>query len=388
MSVEAQFWRAVAVFRTASLVYAALLIAQNHRDYAHPVGGWIVLAVMAAWTAVATYGRRRPRPSPPGLGTRVFLIADLVVSVGCLVATRWVETPSRIEAGVRTLPIIWVASAVLSWAVSGGKRGGAAAAAVIALGELAIHAEIGDAAESALRLQLSPGSFNSVVLLFFLGLIVGHVAELAVEAQRQTARALELEAAQRERERLARSIHDSVLQVLALVQRRGAEVGGEAAELGRLAGEQEAALRALIGTGGGASHGRQVPETVDLRDLLMPFSSASVTVSAPATPVTMPVHDAGELAAAVGAAVDNVRRHCGERAPAWILVEDEGALLTVSVRDDGPGIPEGRLEQAESDGRLGIAQSIRGRIRDLGGSVLITSAEGAGTEIELRLPLG
>ena len=38
----------------------------------------------------------------------------------------------------------------------------------------------------------------------------------------------ELEAATRERERLARGIHDSVLQVLALVQRRGAELGGEA----------------------------------------------------------------------------------------------------------------------------------------------------------------
>ena len=59
-------------------------------------------------------------------------------------------------------------------------------------------------------------------------------------------RATEIEAASRERERLARGIHDSVLQVLALVQRRGAEAGGEAAEIGRLAGEQEAALRALI----------------------------------------------------------------------------------------------------------------------------------------------
>ena len=51
--------------------------------------------------------------------------------------------------------------------------------------------------------------------------------------------AAQVEAATRERERLARGIHDSVLQVLALVRRRGEELGGEAAELGRLAGEQE-----------------------------------------------------------------------------------------------------------------------------------------------------
>ncbi len=54
------------------------------------------------------------------------------------------------------------------------------------------------------------------------------------------------DAAASERERIARGIHDSVLQVLALVSSRGRDLGGEAAELGRLAGEQEAALRALL----------------------------------------------------------------------------------------------------------------------------------------------
>ncbi len=32
----------------------------------------------------------------------------------------------------------------------------------------------------------------------------------------------------------------------------------------------------------------------------------------------------------------------------------------MTVRDDGPGIPEGRLAQAEGEGRLGVALSIRG----------------------------
>src|SRR5690606_382056 len=76
--------------------------------------------------------------------------------------------------------------------------------------------------------------------------LTGYVSRLAGEAQRQLRLAAEREAATRERERLARGIHDSVLQVLALVQRRGAELGGEAAQLGRLAGEQEATLRALV----------------------------------------------------------------------------------------------------------------------------------------------
>ena len=58
--------------------------------------------------------------------------------------------------------------------------------------------------------------------------------------------------------------------------------------------------------------------------------------------------------------------------------------MTVTVRDDGPGIAAGRLAQAAEEGRLGVAQSIRGRIRDIGGTVTITSAPDAGTEVDAR----
>jgi signal transduction histidine kinase len=46
----------------------------------------------------------------------------------------------------------------------------------------------------------------------------------------------------------------------------------------------------------------------------------------------------------------------------------------------------GRLAEAAADGRLGVAQSIQGRLRDLGGTAVITSAPGEGTEVELRVP--
>jgi signal transduction histidine kinase len=55
------------------------------------------------------------------------------------------------------------------------------------------------------------------------------------------------------------------------------------------------------------------------------------------------------------------------------------------VRDEGPGIPPGRLEQAERDGRMGVARSIRGRLADLGGTVDVGSTPGQGTEVELRV---
>ena len=64
------------------------------------------------------------------------------------------------------------------------------------------------------------------------------------------ARAERHAAAAAERARLARAVHDGVLQVLSLVQRRGAEATGDAGaefrELGRLAAEQESRPRSLI----------------------------------------------------------------------------------------------------------------------------------------------
>ncbi|WP_263455144.1 sensor histidine kinase, partial [Streptomyces sp. LS1784] len=104
------------------------------------------------------------------------------------------------------------------------------------------------------------------------------------------------------------------------------------------------------------------------------------------TPVVLPGPAAGELAAAVGAAVDNVRKHAGERARAWILVEDEPEAVTVSIRDDGPGFAPGRLGEAEQAGRLGVSQSIRGRLLDLGGTAELYSVPGEGVEVELRVP--
>ena len=72
-------------------------------------------------------------------------------------------------------------------------------------------------------------------------------------------------------------------------------------------------------------------------------------------------------------------------APAWILLEDDGGAVTVTVRDDGPGIPDGRLAEAAAAGRLGVARSIHGRLTDLGGTATLTSTPGQGTEVELRV---
>ncbi|WP_328420068.1 DUF5931 domain-containing protein [Micromonospora sp. NBC_00389] len=376
---EVPLWRALTVFRLASLAYVCALAVRDADRYAHPFLVGALVLVMMAWTGATAIGYARPawRRWP-------LLLADLGVVMALVLATPWVVGRAALAAGVPTLGVAWMAGPVLAWAVSGGRRRGTVAALLVAGADLATRERIGQS------------SFTGVILLLLAGVVVGHVARLAVTAEERLQRAVELEAATRERERLARGIHDSVLQVLALVQRRGAHLPGEAGELARLAGEQEAALRALIA--GAAPVGDAVPAgdagrggtdvadagAVDLRTLLGRYASPAVSLSAPATPVPLPRRTAGELAAATGAALDNVGRHAGGRA--WVLIEDEGETVTVSIRDEGPGIPDGRLAEAAAQGRLGVTQSIRGRVADLGGTVRIVSTPEAGTEIELTVP--
>ncbi|MEY9990716.1 signal transduction histidine kinase [Streptomyces sp. V4I8] len=387
MSVEQPLWRALAGYRVLTLVYAIGLFISAHDEVARPWVAVAYYAVLAVWT-LATL----PRVANAASCTKRFLAVDLTIALGGILLTRLAETPARIEAGAPTLPSIWTAGAVLAFAIKGGWRWAAFASTLVAAANLVHRSGVP-----------TRDTVHMVLLVWIASIAIGYVVEVARASERTLARALEIEAATRERERLARDIHDSVLQVLAMVQRRGAVIGGEAAELGRMAGEQEVALRTLVSGGlvpvsrvsQDAAEGAVVlaveePDEsagpVDLRALLARYAGAKVSLAEPGAPVVLAPPAARELAAAVGAALDNVRRHAGEHARAWILVEDEPDEVIVTVRDDGPGIPEGRLAQAEGEGRLGVALSIRGRLRDLGGSAELISVPGQGTEVELKVP--
>ncbi|GLW72947.1 histidine kinase [Kitasatospora phosalacinea] len=364
MSVELPLWRAMGYFRVLALAYAVLRYLTSYHQFLHPVSGWIYLGALSLWTLASTRAFAGPqRCTWPVLGT------DLTAAVTGIVMSGIIDTPARIHGGAPTLPTIWAAGTVLGFAGKGGWRAAAFAGAVIGAANILGHGGV------------SPDNLHNIVLLLLAGCAIGYVIELARASEAVLTRALQVEAATRERERLSRDIHDGVLQVLALVHRQQ----GDAAELGRLAGEQERALRALM-TGGRPAEEERADGERDLRPLLSRHADERITVSAPATPVLMPAGAAAELAAAVAAALDNVRRHAGESARAWILVEDEPDAVTVSVRDDGPGFPPGRLAQAQRDGRLGVAQSIRGRMLDLGGSAELYSVPGEGVEVELRWP--
>jgi len=366
---DAQLWRAVDTFRVLALAYAALVFVLGYGPHVRPWLGWTALAAMAVWTALMISVTRRAPAGPPV----ALLVADLAVACAAVLATLLVDDRARIASGAATLPGLWAAAPVLAWAVARGRRGGLAAAVCVAAADL-VEVQ-----------RLSASTLDAIVLLLLSGVLVGYAVELLRAGRADLARAVALEAASRERERLAADIHDSVLQVLAYVRRRGRELGGEAAAIADLAGEQEVRLRSLVAAAPAPPHAGEAGEE-DLAAALAALAAPDVVVTGPGQPVLLPAAAAHALRGAVRAALDNVRRHAGERATAWVLLEDEPDRVTVTVRDDGAGMVPGRLEEAAREGRLGVQASVRGRLADVGGSVAVRSAPGEGTEVELVLP--
>jgi signal transduction histidine kinase len=368
--VETTLFRALAVLRLVVAVYAVALNAARWQEFARPVLGWAMVAVIVAWTGFATWAYDAPRRRRTPL-----LCADFAVAALVLLSTPLVESQVMLDRHASTVPSFWVMTSVLAWAVARGWQAGIGAALLMSAVDLSV------------RHGFTGTTWGNIFLLLLAAGVVGYSTGLVREASEARAEAERIAAALGERARLARAVHDGVLQVLALVQRRGNELGGPVAELGRLAAEQEVALRALVQRGAvdPPSPRRGSDAVSDLGAALSLLQSPRVTVSAPAGPVLLAHPVVDELVAVVRACLENVDRHVGEDAPAWVLVEHVGGSVVVTVRDEGPGIPPGRLDAAYAEGRLGIRESIRGRMEDLGGTAELVST-GQGTEWELTVP--
>ena len=366
--VDTTLMRALAVLRFVVAAYVVALNVARWREFAHPVAGWVVIGVIVVWTLVAAWAYEAP--SRRGLP---LLVADFAIAAATLLSTPYVQSDAMLERHASTMPSFWVMTPVLAWTVLRGWPSGVAAALLMSLLDLSV------------RTDRTGTTWGNIFLLLLAAGVVGYSAGLIREATEARAEAERIAAAMAERARLARAVHDGVLQVLSLVQRRGTELGGEAADLGRLAGEQEVALRALVQGNAAAVRDPSGTGRGDLADALGRLASRTVTVSGPAHPVLLDQRVVEELTSVVRACLDNVTRHVGADAPAWVLVEELGERVVVTVRDEGPGIAPGRVEEAREDGRLGVAESIRGRMRDLGGDAVLTTAPGQGTEWELTV---
>jgi signal transduction histidine kinase/phage shock protein PspC (stress-responsive transcriptional regulator) len=180
-----------------------------------------------------------------------------------------------------------------------------------------------------------------------------------------------------ERAEMAAHLHDSVLQTLALVQKRSDDPRAVAA----LARRQERELRTwLNGRGADAADGprgltRALEQAAEEIEDAHGIAVEVVAVG------DVALDDAGEaVVAAAREAMQNAAKF-GGGAPVDVYAEASDARVEVFVRDRGPGFDPATVP----DDRRGVRESIVGRMQRHGGRAEIRSQPGAGTEVELVL---
>ncbi|GAB2648701.1 MacS family sensor histidine kinase [Nocardia goodfellowii] len=372
-AATAPLWRAVQAFRLVTLLYAVGQQVASVQYYDNQRLSWVFIALMAVWSGASAFLLSHWWVATVARVRLWVVLGDHLVVILLIAATRLVADYDWYH-GHQTLPTtLWAANAVISAALLRGPVLGIASGVLISLVIITVRDQWGQDVWTDATLPV----------LVSVGLALGLAANTARRAQEQLRQAVRLTAAAEERERLAREVHDGVLQVLSYIKRRGTQIGGPTEELAQRAGEQEVALRVLISEQGAKRDAGGAE--VDLRSLLTVHATPTVFVSTPGDPVMVGRWAAREIAAVVANALSNVELHAGPGAKAYVLLEDTGDELIISVRDDGVGIPPGRLAEAEAEGRMGVSRSMIGRIATLDGTAELLTADD-GTEWEFRIP--
>jgi phage shock protein PspC (stress-responsive transcriptional regulator) len=173
-----------------------------------------------------------------------------------------------------------------------------------------------------------------------------------------------------ERAEVAAHLHDSVLQTLALVQRRS----GDPQAVAQLARRQERELRAWL-NGGGPAPGESLAASLEAAAAEVE-ETHQVPVDVVAVGDAPLDDDARALVAAAREAMVNAAKFAG---PVQLYAEVSEGRAEVFVRDRGPGFD---VAAVPAD-RRGVSESIVGRMQRHGGRAIVHSVPGEGTEVEL-----
>ncbi len=250
--------------------------------------------------------------------------------------------------------------------------------------------------EAELPFLLTFGLPVTFLCLVWIGQSVARIYQAQRAAESELAAFIQANAAQDERSRLAREMHDSLaksLQGIAFgaaalpewVQHDGPRAQREATHLAMNANQAVMEARTLMTrmrsdeplrpfhevlagvlTAWGAQHGH--PVSTDLVGVPELSSDARY-----------------ELLAALREALENVRRHA-PGAPVWVRLSADGELGQLQIHDAGTGFDPAVVADREAEGHFGV-RGMRERLQAIGGTARLESAPGTGTTVTLRAPL-
>ena len=397
--MERAVLQALAAFRWVAWAWMAVVLLLSRDDLDHPV---VAVALVGAALALTAGWASAWRWSPAFLCSPVAVVSELGLGAALVVFDGWVFGNGHAFSTSQSLGSVWPLVGVLAAGVAFGPMAGAGSG--VALGVCRVVATIwnGVSIDNAGRVL---SLVNTAVLYGLSGVLAGYLFRLLVRAEREVSAA-------RAREEVARTLHDGVLQTLALVERRA---GDEA--LARLARDQERELREFLfgaaeAGGGGAGAGRQPGAEPGERATLARAGRAAferaragrgggdlgaalraaaarfegtfggrVDVIVAEDVPALSGERVAAVAGAVGEALTNAGKHgAATRVTVYAEPDDSGGLFC-SVKDDGGGydtavVPDG----------VGLSRSVRGRMAEVGGRAEVASAPGFGTEVRLWLP--
>jgi len=372
--------RIVLAFRIAGWAWLMLLVVGAY--FSDPLIDKRISIVTALVTGLWTIYTVVVARDPEKLGSVRFVVADGVVAVGAAIASYASGSESTFHGGY---PISWIAvvafAGTMWWAVAAG-------------GVLFATQWIGMSLVGSHPLN---DKLGAVVFLIY-GFILGYAFDIlrdrdrlraAAEAERLVAEAeLADERAKQvrnmEQARLARQLHDSVLQSLTAIQ----SSADDPAQVTHLARRQIRELRNTIrewqSEFDDSFKVKMYAAAADVEDLYNVAIEVVCVFDEDMTP---------QLAAVVDATREgmvNAAKHSGSGA-VDVYCGTEGDALKVFVRDRGRGFDTTMSTTGVSDmtsgGGLGLKNSIHGRIAEVGGSTSITSSPGMGTEVQISVVL-
>lgn len=359
LALERSLLLAVVALRWATLAWATtvVVIDASNDSFAHLWAAIVLVGAISAftiWTSVMVELRPSVLLSPASV------IAELCVGAALVFFDHWAYGSEHSQSLGTAWPLAGIITAGIRWGGRGGFAAGFVLGCIRLLGEL----------------RFVPGTWSGDQKLAAVGTIVlyalgGGVAGFSAVKLREAERLISIA---RAREEMARTLHDGVLQTLAVIQRRSDDP-----ELKALARAQDRELREFLFGRAGADGLEPALRAAAARFTELFDGAAEVVV---VEPVDVGGEVAGAVVGAATEALNNAGKH-GQARHATIFLDrtDEGWLFC-TVKDDGRG-----FDPATTSDGVGLARSIRTRIEEVGGRVEVTARPGQGAEVRMWVPV-
>jgi signal transduction histidine kinase len=367
LPTEMTLLQGLAIARWCSWAWVVVTTVLQRDDLKRPLMASIFIFLALLGCAVCTYQLMR---APRWLLSKRLACTEAGFSAFMLIADGWVFKENHNFVGGQSLASSGPLVAAMAAAFVLGPRLGALLAAIVGSTRIVgglVNGVTQWPADRLLSVASTVIQYSIAALMF--GLVTKRLRIVETEV-----------VSRRARDDIAATLHDGVLQTLALVERRTRDTDPELAAEARLSDRE---LRSWL------FHGRTTTEHLStfpaalfaVADKVSRSHDLKVTVNClldDDLTSNTPSHQA--LLAAVGEALTNTAKHADASQVVVFADEESDGAVFVSVRDNGTGFDTASLANTD---RQGISGSVQRRMQSVGGRAEITSNPGSGTEVRL-----